>query len=657
MMASERGQSEVVGVVLLTAVIVLVVSVAGLFILSNTTTDAPPRISFDADATTQNITVYHAGGETIPEEELDIILRGASRERYAFSTFTQSIGSDATVFEAGDEWYRSHGIDGEEVEVLIVHRPSNEVIARQEIDIQASLAARIDYTPSKPTTLDTVSFDGSDSVAVDGTINSYEWEFGDRTTATGKTATHSYDDAGSYDVNLTVRTGDGQTATRTRTIEVDNPSPTAAFTYDPLASDRTIEFDASASAPGEPGGTIENYSWDFADGTTERTTAAVTDHTFSSEGSYRVKLTVVDNNGETATTSKLVGVFSYFTVSDLTAPGTAQQGEQITVNATVENTGTETATQMIEYRFNGSAQQSTQLELGYQENTTVSFDYTVPADQATGTYTHGIYSENESRTADIEVTDASQPPAESNLTNLDIAEQGDNATVTEGDVGDVSVDVENVGGQEGDFDVTLTATDSSGTDDVTRTQTVTVGAGNTSTVTFTDPISGLTVDDYNVTLSTADSTTSGTLTVEKEEGEIISIGGTVSTSGSSGDYEFELENTGNIDATLVAIGINETSNDNAVRVYKNNGKILTKDGTTIIDETIEFDSNSNQATRYDLIQNVTIASGDTGTFEFDRFEELSNNGYQKTDMSEKTVTITVWFSDGSQTTLTLDPNA
>lgn len=502
---SERGQSEVVGVVLLTAVIVLIVSVAGLFILSNTTTDAPPRISFDAEATTQNITVYHSGGETIPEDEIDIILRGALRERYAFSTFTQSIGSDETVFEAGDEWYRTHGIDGEEMEVLVVHGPSNEVISRIEIDIQESLAARIDYTPSKPTTLDTVSFDGSASVAVEGTIDTYEWEFGDGTTATGETATHSYAAAGTYDVNLTVTTEDGRTATGTGTIEVVNPSPTAAFTFDPLGPDRTIEFDASTSVPGEPGGTIENYSWDFADGTTERTTAVVTDHTYSSEGSYRVELTVVDNNGETATTSKLVGVFSYFAVSDLSAPSTAQQGEQITVNATVENTGTETATQTIEYRFNGSTQQSTQVELGYQENTTVSFDYTVPADQATGTYTHGIYSENESRTTDLDVTDGSTTPPffVVNIT-------GTNEPVTQGENLDIDAEIENTGATETTQNIELEISD----EGIVDTTSIQLDGGESKQITLTWKTSPGDNGDYTANVSSENDFDTQNVTIE-----------------------------------------------------------------------------------------------------------------------------------------------
>lgn len=55
------------------------------------------------------------------------------------------------------------------------------------------------------------SFDGSGSTDSDGTIVSYEWDFGDGNTATGATANHSYALAGDYTVTLTVT--DDQAAT------------------------------------------------------------------------------------------------------------------------------------------------------------------------------------------------------------------------------------------------------------------------------------------------------------------------------------------------------------------------------------------------------------------------------------------------------------
>jgi hypothetical protein len=55
-----------------------------------------------------------------------------------------------------------------------------------------------------------------------------------------------------------------------------------------------VAFDASASyAPGEPGGTITEYVWDFGDGSSG--TGATTTHAYDQPGTYSVRLTVVDD--------------------------------------------------------------------------------------------------------------------------------------------------------------------------------------------------------------------------------------------------------------------------------------------------------------------------------------------------------------------------
>ena len=65
-----------------------------------------------------------------------------------------------------------------------------------------------------------VNFDASLSSDSDGTIESYEWAFGDGGTATGVTTSHSYAAAGTYNAVLTVRDNLNATATKTVTITV-----------------------------------------------------------------------------------------------------------------------------------------------------------------------------------------------------------------------------------------------------------------------------------------------------------------------------------------------------------------------------------------------------------------------------------------------------
>ena len=66
-----------------------------------------------------------------------------------------------------------------------------------------------------------ISFSGADSMDPDGTITSYEWDFGDGTTASGATVTHAYSNEGTYAVKLTVTDNDGLSDTDTDTVEVN----------------------------------------------------------------------------------------------------------------------------------------------------------------------------------------------------------------------------------------------------------------------------------------------------------------------------------------------------------------------------------------------------------------------------------------------------
>jgi PKD repeat protein len=68
-----------------------------------------------------------------------------------------------------------------------------------------------------------VAFDASASVDTDGTIESYTWDFGDGTTATGVTTTHTYTAAGAFTARLTITDNEGSTDTTTHEITVAAP--------------------------------------------------------------------------------------------------------------------------------------------------------------------------------------------------------------------------------------------------------------------------------------------------------------------------------------------------------------------------------------------------------------------------------------------------
>jgi len=73
-----------------------------------------------------------------------------------------------------------------------------------------------------------VDLDGSASYHPDGTIVSYEWSFGDNTTGTGVSVSHTYTAVGIYDVNLTVTDDSGAQSSDTTMVVVYDPDAGSA---------------------------------------------------------------------------------------------------------------------------------------------------------------------------------------------------------------------------------------------------------------------------------------------------------------------------------------------------------------------------------------------------------------------------------------------
>lgn len=165
--------------------------------------------------------------------------------------------------------------------------------------------AEFSVSPQAPESGSEVTFDASASSTPEGEIASYAWAFGDGTTTeeTQPTVTHTYDEAGTYDVTLTVTNSDGNQATTTQQIDVaqGNERPQATFTVDaeePQAG-QAITFNGTGSS--DPDGQIANYRWTLGDGTVmEGANQATITHTYAEPGNYQVTLVVTDDEGATS---------------------------------------------------------------------------------------------------------------------------------------------------------------------------------------------------------------------------------------------------------------------------------------------------------------------------------------------------------------------
>ncbi len=115
-------------------------------------------------------------------------------------------------------------------------------------------------------------------------------------------------DVGTYDITLNIsdkREGNPKTDSITKSIQV-NAKPFADFIASPLsgASPLAVDFDASASASSI--GYIDQYIWDFGDGTAGEGVAV--SHTYDAPGQHEATLRIVDDNGGVANTTKIIEV-------------------------------------------------------------------------------------------------------------------------------------------------------------------------------------------------------------------------------------------------------------------------------------------------------------------------------------------------------------
>jgi PKD repeat protein len=141
-----------------------------------------------------------------------------------------------------------------------------------------------------------------------GNINTWNWDFGDRSTSTEQNPVHTYEKKGTYTVTLTVTNDLGtDTLKKAKYITVLTGSaegPTAAFTADITEGEAPLTVTFTDQSTGDPTG----WSWDFGDGTTSTEQNPV--HEYTAAGAYSVSLTVANDAGSDTMTMR-----RYITVS------------------------------------------------------------------------------------------------------------------------------------------------------------------------------------------------------------------------------------------------------------------------------------------------------------------------------------------------------
>ncbi len=179
-----------------------------------------------------------------------------------------------------------------------------EVTAPNILPTAAFVVEDVFNDAGEPVTL-TKRFRDSGSRDRDGAIKTFAWDFGDGSHDTGEIVEHTFARGATFVVRLTVADDRGGIGTTTRTV-MANTAPVASFTATESPNNAlAYTFDASASS--DPEGAITTYRWDFGDGSAMET-GRIASHTYTVPNDYTVVLTVTDEGGATASTSRVIDI-------------------------------------------------------------------------------------------------------------------------------------------------------------------------------------------------------------------------------------------------------------------------------------------------------------------------------------------------------------
>ena len=152
--------------------------------------------------------------------------------------------------------------------------------------------ANFSWNPESPTDLDMIQF--MDNSFDDGSIVSWNWDFGDGNDSKEKNPFHRYDDNGIYRVNLTIKDDMDAIGISSKEIIVLNVEPIVDFSWEP-GSPKIGEKISFMDNSFDDDGSIISWNWDFGDGNDSKEKNPF--HQYAKYGSYEVRLTVVDDDG------------------------------------------------------------------------------------------------------------------------------------------------------------------------------------------------------------------------------------------------------------------------------------------------------------------------------------------------------------------------
>jgi len=426
----------------------------------STSTDIAPVVSYNTPGNYDvSLVVTNVAGSDTETKFGYVQVADAPTANFSYTqdgllvTFTNlSTGVSDYLWDFGDgessnEENPSHlyPTDGSYIATLTVANACDQVEYSETISVATPPTADFEADETEGCADLTVDFTNLSS----SNATTYAWEFpgGDPATSSSFEPTVVYSERGTYSVTLTASNSEGSDVTTRVDYIVVSDVPTADFDF--VIDERTVAFiNQSVGA--------ESYLWEFGDGNTSD--AVQPTHTYASDGTYTVTLTVENECGE-STISRDV-MISNFPVANFTADEPAGCVEHTVVFSNLSSSNSET----FFWTFDGG-NPATSTEANPIVTYAASGEYDVELRATNAAGEDVLLREDYIIVGDIPIADFS---VEQDGLEFTFTDESTRATTFEWDFGDGTMSSEenpiHVYDSPGTYLVTLAVTNSCGTD-------------------------------------------------------------------------------------------------------------------------------------------------------------------------------------------------
>lgn len=129
-----RLQSEVIGTLLFTGVVVVLIALVGMFVLSGVDTSSEPAADLEVTANSTAVTLTHGGGDDLAAADVRVSFGRDASGSDGLENWTEVAGDGDGQFEGGEVRTTGHGA-GDVISVTVVHEPSGTLLGRENLDV------------------------------------------------------------------------------------------------------------------------------------------------------------------------------------------------------------------------------------------------------------------------------------------------------------------------------------------------------------------------------------------------------------------------------------------------------------------------------------------------------------------------------------------